>query len=549
MTRATNIQISDNDLTLWKPKGNLQPKDAGKIVCSFLDTATTSMGRATHYNTREEQQKAELTSHDLLLEASRDLYATLLALPGVTDRSMQVGMKKLLSTPRNGTAQEFLTPNMERAVLYHLIQSLPTPRMLRLIEAFRVGNKEAGIKKANNARTRKLILRTLLSSPRISLWAVKYRSKMVAALTHAWGQRTASIIREILKKDERTWSAKERGIVRHHIDKYVEEDKQRKTTYECIRFMFGDRDRLTLPILKAFVAAKSDLKAGASLPLEVLEGIRATYHKDVPKDDVLKLVAKKGKMSAGQKMSVQRRAKAADVEVKMDPSKYDAVRLYLYAFEMGLTEDITEALAEKARKAAASFPSRYESIGIIVDCSKSMEGSKEQPLRPLAATLALRDMLMNVGEGKALHYVGGDMGGQETGRNNRTPLVRPMGDTSLADALVHTLQMDVDAVFVLSDGYENTPAGRFAEVLEQVRDIGIKTPVYHLNPVFAAESKGVRELAPKLAPTMPVKGPEALGSTILRGLIENEPLKGINALVRMALTSGPEEMQSLMETK
>ena len=149
--RTTDIQITDA-LTLWSPKGNLKPTDAGEIVCSFLDTATTSMGRATHYNTREEQQAAELASHDLLMEMSRDLYAVLLSLPGVTDRSMQVGMKKLLSTPRNGAVQEFLDPTMERAVLYHLIQSLPVPRMLRLIEAFRVGNEEAGIKKAGSRK-------------------------------------------------------------------------------------------------------------------------------------------------------------------------------------------------------------------------------------------------------------------------------------------------------------------------------------------------------------------------------------------------------------
>ncbi len=541
--RTTDIQITDA-LTLWSPKGNLKPTDAGEIVCSFLDTATTSMGRATHYNTREEQQAAELASHDLLMEMSRDLYAVLLSLPGVTDRSMQVGMKKLLSTPRNGAVQEFLDPTMERAVLYHLIQSLPVPRMLRLIEAFRVGNEEAGIKKANNARTRKLILRTLLDSPRLSLWAVKYRTKMAAALTHAWGQRTASIVRDILKKDGRSRTAKERGILSTQIDKFVEATKQRSVAYECVRFIFGDRDKLTLPILKAFVAAKTDLKAGSKLPLEVLEGIRATYHKDVPKEEALKLTAKGGKMSAGTRMAVQKRAKAADVEITMDPTKYDAVRLYLYAFEMGLTEEISAALKTKAARAAAGFPSRYESVGIIVDCSASMAGSKEQPLRPLAATLALRDMLECVGEGKVVHYVGGQMGKD---RDTRLDLIKPQGDTALADALVDVLHYEPDVVFVLSDGYENTPAGRFAEVLEQVRDIGIKTPVYHLNPVFAAESKGVRELAPSLAPTLPVKGPEALGSTILRGLIENEPLKGINALVRMALTSGPVEMRTLAD--
>jgi len=539
MTEKTLMTTVGTDAILWQPKGETTPEVAGLFVTSFLDAATTSMGRASHYNTREEQQVAELASHMNLMGMSRDLYAVLLALPGITDRSVQVGMKALLSTPRNGAMEEFLNPAMERAVLYHLIQSLPAPRMLRLMDAFRFGSEELGLKKANNARTRKLILRTLLSSPRLPLWAVKYRSKVASALTHAWGQKMSSALRAILSKGE--WDAKEKGIVAALIDQYAKSG-QTKTVRECVGFVFGNREGLTVPMLRAFVEAKTDLKAGARLPMEVLEGIRATYHKGVSKDEVLKLVSKGGKMSSGQKMAAQRKAKAAGVEVKLDPTKYDAVRLYLYAFEMGLTEDIIKALAEKALKAAAGFPARYTKVGIVVDASTSMAGDKTQPLCPMAATLAMRDMLQHVGDEAVTRYVGGQMG-------EGNDLVRPMGDTALADCLVEVLMEEPGAVYVLSDGYENAPAGRFAEVMSHIREIGIETPVYHLNPVFAAEATGVRELAATMVPTMPVQSPASLGATIIRGLIENEPLVGINALVRMALTSGPVEMKALVECK
>ena len=533
MTTTSQMTTAASGDILWRPRGGIAPQDAGKLVCAFLDTATTSMGRATHYNTREEQQAAELEAHDALMGMSRDLYAVLLAVPGATDRSMQVGMRKLLSTPRNGAIQEFLSPAQERAVLYHLIQSLPAPRMFRLMEAFRHGAEELGLKRANNARTRKLVLRTLLSSPRLPLWAVKYRTKMRVTLTHVWGKRMTSALRTILSRDGRTWTAREKSILVNFIEQYAGQENALRAR-QCVSFVLGNRDRLSHPFLRAFTDAKADLKAGARLPLEVLEGIRSTHHKNVPHEEVLKLVAKGGKMSAGQRMAVQKKAAQAGVEVKMDPTRYDAVRLYLYAFEMGLTEDIEVCLADKAKKAAAAFPTRYGKVGLLVDASASMAGDKTQPLRPMAATLAMRDMLSLVADEAVAHYVGGQVG----------DLVRPMGDTALADGLIEVLMQEPDAVYVLSDGYENTPAGRFAEVMQHVRDMGNGTPVYHLNPVFAAEATGVRELAAGTVLTMPVQSPAALGSTIIRGLIEAEPLTGINALVRMALTNGPSEMRA-----
>jgi hypothetical protein len=62
------------------------------------------------------------------------------------------------------------------------------------------------------------------------------------------------------------------------------------------------------------------------------------------------------------------------------------------------------------------------------------------------------------------------------------------------------------------------------------------TPILHLNPVFAAESGGVRELAKGLVPTLPVERPAGLGLTFLRGMVEADPVRGIVALVQLALS-------------
>lgn len=523
---------------LWKQPSHVSSVEAGRIVCNFLDVATTSFGRATHYNTREEQQVAELHAHDALLSMSRDLYAIFMALPGTLDRAVQIGLKKLLGTERNGVPEQLLLPWQEREILYHMMQALPAQRMLKLIDALRIGNEELGLRKANNARTRKMILRTLLGSSRLELWAVKYRSKVKRALIHAWGQRLASVIREIVNKKPGRWSDKEKGIMHKNVYRFSQ-----KTNFglacDCIQFVFTGKCSMyhsaRLPLITAFGEAKRDLKKGSKLPPEVLEGIRSTFHKDVPKEKIIEIT--KDSMTNIQRLHVQKRAKEAGVEVEMDPLNYDAVQLYIYAFECGLNDEISQALYEKARRSAKAFPARYERVGIVVDMSKSMEGDKTQPLRPAATALAMRDMLVHTAEHGVTEYVGG--GGDPTPAGSAS-LVRPLGDTALADALVRVLQKEPEAVFVISDGYENAPAGRFAEVMRLVREAGINTPIYHLNPVMAAESRGIRELAAdEGVPTLPVQNPKALATTFVRGLIETDPIRGINSLLQVALKVGP----------
>src|SRR6185312_4148663 len=106
-----------------------------------------------------------------------------------------------------------------------------------------------------------------------------------------------------------------------------------------------------------------------------------------------------------------------------------------------------------------------------------------------------------------------------------------------ADGLIDLLETMPEAIYVVSDGYENRPAGRFAEVVAALRSQGDTTPIYHLNPVFAAEAAGVRELCPGLVPTLPVSRPEALGIAMVRSMLEADPARGIPAIVRRALPS------------
>ena len=528
-------EMTTRALTAWVPTGDVTALASAALA--FLDTASTAFGRATAYNDRQTAQDAELAVHDALLATDRHLYALLLTLPGVTDRARQVGVKNLLGV---GSPSDNVDVEMERTVLARLVANLPATRVFKLFVALRAGDEKAGIHRANNARTRKLILRVILGSPKLELWTVKYRTKMAESLTHAWGQRTTSIVRAILSRASESWTSTEQAIIRKAIDRFA---RNVDTARACITFALratridahvttGINTANTTPaagvsprflLLASYEAAKRDLALGKRLPLEVLEGIRSTFHKDVPSATLLELT--KDTLTTAQRINVQRRAAVADVEVRMDPTAYDAVRLYLYAFEMGMTREILEALIERAKKAATALRLGYGRIGILLDASASMAGSREQPLRPMATALALRDVLAHAANATIVRC-GGDADGM---------LVRPRGATSLAEGLVDLVSANVDAIFVLSDGYENGPSGRFAEVVAALRNMAIATPIFHLNPVFAAESAGVRSLADASVVTLPVNAPEALGLAFIRGLLQTEPHRGLTALAGLAL--------------
>jgi hypothetical protein len=516
---------------VWEPPARIGNEAIKTVVCGFLDTVTTSFGRATHYNSREEQQKAELSSHSNMLKFDRSLYTVFLTLPGVTTRSSQIGVKTLLGTPRT-KEDGFLNADLERKAIEWLVSNTLPQRVLKMFQAFCIGDESLGIRKANNARTRKLILRTILNAPNLELWSVKYRKKVKAALTHAWGERRTSIIKAILAKPIAAWNLKEEKIIATNIVKhaaYLESSIPENLfhTYEYISFILGNAHPLGLrprsALISSFFKARNALFNGKCLPPEVLEGIRSTYHQNAPKETVIELTSKS--MTKTQRLQVQKRADSAGIKVDMDPRDYDPIQLYIYAFENGMTEEIETVLQNKAYNAACNFPAKYNKIGILVDTSKSMEGDETQKLRLQAAVLAMRDVLQQTASTATTWYCG----------DSGAVLPRPRGATALAVTLLKALSEKPDAVFILSDGYENSPAGRTHEVIGKLRQIKNTTPIYHINPVYAAEVGSVKELAPGLVPTLPVNDPKALGTAFVRGLLEVEPIKGINALLSIAL--------------
>ncbi len=142
---------------------------------------------------------------------------------------------------------------------------------------------------------------------------------------------------------------------------------------------------------------------------------------------------------------------------------------------------------------------------------------------PIAAALALRDVLCCAAERATV--VTGDGLAAPAPR-----LLEPCGDTSLAAALVAVLRCQPQIVFLLSDGYENAPCGRVAEVVQRARQMGVRIPIYQACPVFAAEARGVRSLC-DLVPVMPIGGPQTFGLFVIKQLFDEDPQRGLRALL------------------
>jgi hypothetical protein len=456
--------------------------------CGFLDSAGTATNRATHYNTKEEQQEAVNKIHQDLFEIDRGFYAMCLLLP-VTDYTRQLGLGKLLDNPYD---ESILSQSQENKILVWLTERIPPHRLLNLYAALRR-------KKVNNSRTRKLILRSILGSQKIEF-------------------KTSGSLKRILRKT--AFYQKEAGMVHKAIGRYSDHPE----INQIVSFILGNEVNLTVPLLKAYTAAKEDLEAGKSLPYEILEGIRSRYHKDIPNKNILEMT--KGNLTSAQKINMQRKSREQDVVVDFDPNRYDSVKLYVYAFEEGVDEGIEKALEKKAEKAANMLPMTYGKVSIIVDNSESMRGDKTQAMRPMACALATKDMLMASSDHSKTIYT------SPSGKDGI--LAYPKGGTDLGAALIEALKWEPEAVFMLTDGYENAPSGRVNEIMSALKKMGNNTPIYQMSPVMAAESQGVRTLSPDIS-AMPLSKPTSVGLALVKSMIEQDVKNGIAGLARTAL--------------
>ncbi len=457
----------------------------------FLRQVRTATARGTFYHGRAQMEQTAAHLHDAIVSTDRGIYAATLLLDGATDFSRQVGLLCLVTSRPNGQGT-FLTQDMEAAVVGRLLSDLRPQKVLSVFLALK-GNRWSG------QRIKKMMLRYVLGSKALPRWAVTYRRKLRAVLTHAWGINLTCKIKHTLGKQSRT--AEDVRLLNRHLWKHA---NPRVEVDELVRFILGDETSPRADVVKSYVEAKRTLEAGKRLPYEVLEGIRSRYHRDTPKERVLELTA--DNLTRGQRKAFQRKAEQEGVSVAWNPEFASLVELVLYGYERGF-DQVAAYIGQKAEVIRDRIGLNAD---VIMDYSKSMEGAGTQKMRPRAVAHAMAMCLSPYDE-------------------IAPPM--PRGDTELASKLVQSLMRQPEAAFILSDGYENAPAGRVAEVIAQVRRLGIQTPIYHINPVSSKEGGRTFDGAVNLA----VSVPEALPAALTEGLLQTDVIAGLERMLPKAL--------------
>ena len=490
---------------------------------SFLESTRTATARGTFYNTRSDVEGAMSDVHNRILSLDRGVYAATLAMSGATEFTQQVGLYALMCTGNAG--HSFLDAGMEDELIKYLFNGMRPQKVFDLFLRL-TKNRKSG------QRIKRLALHYIFTSQNLGFWSIKYRRKLRTILTHVWGRDLAHAIRKVMSKPRST--ATDKAMLAKHIgglptSPYI----PKELLYQSVGFILGARKVYTHNLFKAYEEAKADLEAGRGvLPPEVLDGIRRTYHPGVAKEAILELT--KEVMTTKQKQVAQKRAKKAKVDVGWDPTKSDLVDLVRHIYEIGVNQvgsDVMDAVANKAHSIARGLPDLGK-VRVVMDTSASMAGTNIQrnetgsiikgDMRPMVTGYALA-MVLECADAEMRDFPG-----------NVGNFPEPKGETNLAMDLVEALMDEPDNVFIISDGYENSPTGRVAEVMGQVRDMGITTPVYHINPVTAAEVGGTRALAPQVVP-LAVSAPNALSTALLGGLLHTDVVAALEMLLPRAL--------------
>ncbi len=490
----------------------------GQDVLGLLNLVAVDVNRSTHYTNKSEIEARRTALHKSVFSVDRSIYGAIFCLPGAIEFSRQNAIKALLSNAWKDGSKFSLTFEHEYGILDYLIDKLPANKMINCFVDM-VSNR------VNNKRTRIVISKKILGNDQFIWWSLKYREKLYTILRHIFNVKFTGIIKSILSKTDGSLTVKEKSILNSYIIQFIPDKRKASEWLQHISYILGNKGPFKTKLLLALEEVKTDPKKGAILPKEVFEGLCSKYHPTLDRANVLKLTQKT--MTQKQKRLVQKSAQKAGIQIDFDPMKQDMVSLYIYAYEMGYTPDIENALKEKAIRSAKTLPFKYGRIGVIIDSSRSMIGDeKTQKLRPMAVALATKDTLSAAAQKTDIKYSGGF---------KKNGLTIPSGSTDLSMDLVEAAEKEPDAIFIITDGYENAPAGRVAEVVKILRSIGCNIPIYQLNPVIAAESeKGMKSLAPSVV-VLPVNKPESLGVTMFKPMLEVDPVAGIKGLLNMTL--------------
>lgn len=509
-----NLVVTNNQLTSIK-----------KNLIEGLTIASGAKSSATYYHSREEQEKAIKNAIARLYSESKELPLILANQKGSTGKFIQqVLLNEFKQTLRGGACNivnpidwydNGLSDKAVLGALYNLNDN-GIPYVLRLFTDLKKN-------KINNDRSRKIVLGYIFGHPNLEFNALKYRNKLAKALKHVYGQRNTSILLSIAEDYVNTGvykSENEQEFIFNEIGRYTPNDLKHQLKIFLFLFKKGNESMYStneFNLLGEYFIATRDITAVSKVPEEVLLGLISNknhpqydqlWSTQLKRESTKKLIRTKTKVtSVNQQVRQTKSNKKLGVEKTVNLEKAtDYMALYKTGFENKFTREINDAIDNLAEKKKIDLP--YGNIGIVLDMSESMKGHKQESKNTPKAIAMFTSKVLS------------------KSANNATKVTTSEIGTDLASAFIDLMRKEdsankYDAIFFLTDGYENIYEGLTSEVVSAyMSETGRYMPIFQVSPITGAETgSNVRELGQDIV-KMAINSPNALIGQMQARLLE-----------------------------
>lgn len=512
-----------------------------------LTIASGSKSSATYYHKKEEQMKAIQLQIKKLYGISKELPLIIASQKGATGRFVSEVLLNEFKQTLKGGACNIVNPIdwydnglSDKALLTALNNLGGTDNGITYVLRLFIDLKN---EKVNNERMRKIVLGFIWGQSNLEFYSVKYRNKIAEILKHVYGIKKTSILLSIARKQVINSGLfdndKEISIANEAILKFYNGDSLR--AFKLLLFLFKKDDNVTygateFPILSEYQNAKTDITNVQNVPEEVLLGLISSvkhpqYHTmwatELQREATKGLIRKNVKVtSVNQQVRQTKSTAKLGVEKHVELEKVtDFLALYKTGYENGFTPQLKSAINNLAEKKRIDgfF---YQTIGVIVDDSASMTGHKvESKNTPRAIA---------------------DFTGRVLGKSaDSATFVKTRDEiTDLASSFIELIKSEntarpYDAIFILTDGYENAYDGLTNEVISIWQaETGRSIPLFQVSPITSAEmGANVRKLGENVV-TMAINNPVALQPQITARLLEIDTKMWLENQVR-ALEAAP----------
>lgn len=423
-------------------------------LLTLFKTCLVATNQGSFYNKQSEELAMLVQQHSTALVSDRNLY-TAIAFTAINDANKLMIVRGLLAT---GNARNPEQNDLEWNAIVAILDSIRISAVLRFFLEITESNKEAGAKRLNNSRIKRLGRYLWLTAKPYQV--IKYAKKYEQILRRSHIAPTEG---ELIHAELYRWVS---GKLKHSSDVLYSKD------------------------LRNYLLAKEgDREALKKLPLDQAQGI-ATNILGIDLESFRTEIANESTVSSTEKMRLQAQTDGA---TEINWRNYDLMQLIRYGRDHQLQWNEIYPIIQAKAKEISSKIQLPQDVALIVDTSLSMIGSGKRKGYPIAFAEAIMRIFLANETPIELWLT------REDEQNIHRPLMAS-GATDLRTPLARAILAGKKHIVIVSDGYENQSENSINQIanLKVVKAAGIK--IHHINPVSASEIGGVRSLGETIYP-------------------------------------------------